>query len=70
MRHGVAVANGTVGPQLALACLDLQAGDEVILPAFTIIGCATAVLYCGATPVLVDSDPETWCRMSNRCAIG
>lgn len=31
------------------------------MPTFTIISCATAVLYCGAVPVLVDADPETWC---------
>lgn len=60
-RYGIAVSNGTVALQLALACLDLQPGDEVILPTFTIISCAQAVVYTGATPVLVDSDPRTWC---------
>jgi perosamine synthetase len=59
--HGVAVANGTVALQLALAALDLQPGDEVILPTFTIISCALAVVYAGAIPVLVDADPDTWC---------
>ena len=59
--HGVAVSNGTVALQAALACLDLQPGDEVILPSFTIISCAQAVLANGAAPVLVDSDPATWC---------
>jgi perosamine synthetase len=61
MRHGVAVTSGTAGLQLAVACLDLQPGDEVILPTFTIISCALAVLYAGGRPVLVDADPETWC---------
>ena len=60
-RFGISVANGTVALQLALACLDLQEGDEVILPSFTIISCAQAVVYNGAKPVLVDCDPETWC---------
>ena len=60
-RHGVAVNNGTAALQLALAALDLQAGDEVILPAFTIISCALAIVYAGAVPVLVDADSETWC---------
>lgn len=60
-RYGIAVSNGTVALQLALACLDLQPGDEVILPTFTIISCAQAVVYSSATPVLVDSDPATWC---------
>jgi perosamine synthetase len=60
-RFGVAVANGTVALQLAVAALDIGPGDEVIIPSFTIISCALAVVYAGATPVLVDADPETWC---------
>jgi perosamine synthetase len=59
-RFGIAVANGTVALQAAVAALDLEPGDEVIIPSFTIISCALAVLYAGGTPVLVDSDPETW----------
>jgi perosamine synthetase len=59
-RHGIAVANGTVALQLATALLDLQPGDEVIMPTFTIISCALPVVLAGATPVLVDSDPRTW----------
>jgi perosamine synthetase len=59
-RHGIAVSNGSVALQLAVASLGLGPGDEVIMPAFTIISCATAVIYNGATPVLVDSDPRTW----------
>jgi perosamine synthetase len=60
-RYGIAVSNGTAALQLALACIGLKPGDEVILPAFTIISCASAVIYNGAVPVLVDSDPRTWC---------
>jgi len=60
-RFGVAVCNGTVALQLAAAALNLEAGDEVIMPTFTIISCAMAVVYQGGTPVLVDADPETWC---------
>lgn len=59
-RHAVAVANGTVALQLAVACLDLEPGDEVVIPAFTIISCALAVLYAGGVPKLVDADPRTW----------
>ena len=59
--YGIAVCNGTVALQVAVAALDLQPGDEVILPTFTIISCALAVIYNGAVPVLVDSDPRTWC---------
>jgi perosamine synthetase len=58
--HGIAVANGTVALHLAIALLDLQPGDEVIMPTFTIISCALPVVLAGAVPVLVDSDPRTW----------
>jgi perosamine synthetase len=61
MKHGVAVANGTVALELAVASLGIGAGDEIIMPTFTIISCAQAAVYNGATPVLVDSDPDTWC---------
>ncbi|MEK6587581.1 MAG: DegT/DnrJ/EryC1/StrS aminotransferase family protein, partial [Chloroflexota bacterium] len=61
MEHGVAVSNGTVALQLALRSLALRPGDEVILPAFTIISCALAVVYNGLVPVLVDADPRSWC---------
>jgi perosamine synthetase len=61
MDHAVAVSNGTVALQAAVACLDLDPGDEIILPTFTIISCAQAVVYNGGVPVLVDSEPRTWC---------
>jgi perosamine synthetase len=60
-RYGIAVSNGTAALQLALACIGLKPGDEVILPSFTIISCALAVIYNGGVPVLVDCDPRTWC---------
>jgi perosamine synthetase len=60
-RHGIAVSNGTTAIQLAVSCLELEPGDEVIMPTFTIISCALAVIYNGGIPVLVDSDPTTWC---------
>ena len=60
-RYGIAVNNGTAALQLALAAVDLKPGDEVILPTFTIISCALAVVYNGGVPVLVDCDPRTWC---------
>jgi perosamine synthetase len=61
MPYGVAMSNGTVALEAAIACIDLQPGDEVIMPTFTIISCALAVWERGGIPVLVDSDPETWC---------
>jgi perosamine synthetase len=59
-RHGIAVSNGSVALDAAVAALDLGPGDEVLLPTFTIISCAAAIVRSGATPVLVDSDPDTW----------
>ncbi|HEV2764972.1 MAG TPA: DegT/DnrJ/EryC1/StrS family aminotransferase [Pyrinomonadaceae bacterium] len=60
-RHGVAVSSGTAALQTAVACLDLSPGDEVIIPTFTIISCALAVVERGCRLVLVDADPRTWC---------
>ena len=60
-KYGIAVSNGTTALQLAVAALDLKPGDEIILPTFTIISCASSVVYAGAVPVLVDAEPRTWC---------
>jgi perosamine synthetase len=60
-KFGVAVSNGTVALEIAVRCLDLKPGDEVILPSFTIVSCIQAIIYAGGVPVLVDSDPRTWC---------
>jgi len=60
VRHGVAVSNGTTALHAAVAALRLQPGDEVIMPTFTIISCALAVIYNGGVPVLVDAEPDTW----------
>lgn len=59
--HGIAVSNGTTALQVAVEAVGVGAGDEVILPSFTIISCASAVVRAGATPVLVDCDPVTFC---------
>jgi perosamine synthetase len=59
-RHGIAVCNGSAALEAAVAALGIGPGDEVILPSFTIISCAAAVIRSGAMPVLVDSDPSTW----------
>jgi len=61
MKYGVAVSNGTAALQVAVGCIGLEPGDEVIMPTFTIISCALAVIYNGGVPVLVDCDPRTWC---------
>lgn len=59
-RYGITVSNGTAALQLAVAALQLQPGDEVIMPTLTIISCAIAVIYNQAVPVVVDADPRTW----------
>lgn len=61
MKYGIAMSNGTTALQAAIACLDLQPGDKIIMPTFTIISCAQAIIYNGGIPILVDSDPRTWC---------
>jgi perosamine synthetase len=59
-KYGVAVANGSVALDAAVVALGIGAGHEVIMPTFTIISCAAAIVRAGAKPVLVDSDPVTW----------
>lgn len=65
-RYGVAVSNGTAALQVAVRSLGLAPGDEIIIPSFTIVSCALAVLASGCVPVLVDSDPGTWCMDVSR----
>lgn len=60
VKHGVSCSNGTTALHLALASIGIGPGDEVILPSFSIIALANSVLYCGATPVFVDSELKTW----------
>ncbi len=59
-KYGVAVSNGTAALEVAVQALGIGEGDEVIMPAFTIISCAMSVTKVGAIPVLVDSDLYTW----------
>jgi perosamine synthetase len=59
-REAVACASGTVALHLALKAIGIGPGDEVIIPAFTMIATANAVEYTGATAVLADADPITW----------
>jgi perosamine synthetase len=59
-RFGVAVSNGSVALEAAVAALQLAPGDEIILPTFTIISCAAAIVRAGVIPVVVDCDHRTW----------
>lgn len=60
VRHASSVCNGTVALHLALLALGLGPGDEVIVPTLTYIASVNAIAYTGATPVFVDSLPDTW----------
>jgi len=59
-KHGIAVCNGTAALETALFAAGIGKGDEVIMPAFTIISCALAAIRLGAVPVLVDAEADTW----------
>jgi perosamine synthetase len=60
VRSALSCANGTVALHLALLALGVGPGDEVIVPTLTYVATANAVVYCGATPVFVDSESQTW----------
>ncbi|GAB4422211.1 MAG: hypothetical protein OHK0056_33070 [Bacteriovoracaceae bacterium] len=59
-KYGIAVSNGTVSLDIAVKALGISDGDEVIIPTFTIISCASSIVLAGAKPVVVDCDPENW----------
>jgi len=59
-KHAIAVANGSVALDAAVVAAGVRPGDEVILPTFTIISCAAAIVRAGAVPVTVDCDPHTF----------
>jgi len=58
--HVAALSSGTAALHLALILLDVKAGDEVICQSMTFSASANPIVYQGATPVFVDSEPETW----------
>jgi len=59
-RPSVALASGTAAVHLGLRLLGVGAGDEVLVSDFTFVASVNPICYLGATPVFVDSDPETW----------
>jgi perosamine synthetase len=59
-KHGIAVTNGTAAIDAAVEALNIGAGDEVIVPSFTIISCVSQIVRVSAVPVLVDCDPLTF----------
>jgi dTDP-4-amino-4,6-dideoxygalactose transaminase len=59
VEHAIAVSSGTAALHVAVLALDLQPGDEILVPAYTFPATANVVALSGLTPVLVDVDPET-----------
>jgi len=59
-KQAISVCNGTVALHLALLSLGIGPGDEVIVPTLTYVAAVNAIAYVGATPVFVDSLPDTW----------
>lgn len=59
-KYGISVCNGSVALDVAVSALGIGPGDEVIIPTFTIISCASAIVRAGAIPVLIDADKDTW----------
>jgi perosamine synthetase len=59
-RSGIAVTSGSTALEAAVAALGIGKGDEVVMPTFTIISCAAAIVRAGAKHILIDSDPLTW----------
>ncbi len=60
VKHALAVSNCTTALHLALLACGIKEGDEVIVPAFTWVSTANAILYCNATPVFIDIDAATF----------
>jgi len=63
--HVTALSSGTAALHLALVLLDVKTGDEVICQSLTFAASANCIRYCGAIPVFIDSEPNTW----NMCPV-
>src|SRR5438874_1066776 len=57
-KHGIGVCNGTISLRIALMVCGIQAGDEVIVPPYTFLATATAVVEANAVPIFVDIDRD------------
>jgi dTDP-4-amino-4,6-dideoxygalactose transaminase len=60
-KHGLAVTNGTAALEVTMSAIGIVPGDEVIIPDYTFVATASAVLYAGAMPVVVDVTADTFC---------
>lgn len=72
VRYAVATASGTAAIHVALKTLNIARGDSVFIPDLTFVASMNPVLYCGARPVLLDVETESWCLdpviLERRCA--
>ncbi|OZU89285.1 pyridoxal phosphate-dependent aminotransferase [Virgibacillus indicus] len=70
-KAAVAVSSGTAAIHLALALLDVSKGDKVFCSTLTFVASANPILYQGADPVFIDSEPESWNMSPNalKCAM-
>ncbi len=60
VKHAIAFNNGTSSLHTGLLALGVKEGDEVLVPTLSYISSANSILYCGATPVFLESDPQTF----------
>lgn len=60
VKYGISTTSGTTALHLALRAIDIRPGDEVVMPDFTMAAVLFSVLYCGARPVFVDAESDTW----------
>ncbi len=58
--HAAALSSGTAALHLGLVLLGVKAGDVVFCSSLTFVASCNPIVYCGATPVFIDSEPETW----------
>lgn len=59
-RYGIAAANGTATLEIGIRAMNLEVGDEIIVPAYTYVASATSILQNNCVPVFVDIDPDTY----------
>jgi dTDP-4-amino-4,6-dideoxygalactose transaminase len=60
VKYAVALSSGTAALHLALLLMGVRRGDEVITSTFTFAATANAIAYCGARPVFIDSERDSW----------
>ena len=59
-KYGIACSSGSAALDIAIAALKIKPGDEIIMPTFTIISCASSIVRAGGVPVIIDADKYSW----------